>query len=199
MIDKGNMSGIIHGNLRRIFPCILNRNLPLVHFAAEEVDLSEDSKQWEVLSDNERHFISHVLAFFAASDGIVLENLAIRFMKEIQIPEARAFYGFQIAIENIHSGECKDVPLCNQPGILWFVSIKVKWSGFNFLPANQTRRILRAHCFPQRCIVYFLRHTSRIKGRKQGYSMQLKTSPASPRKPSGLCGGLTGTKPLECH
>ncbi|KAG6553498.1 hypothetical protein Mapa_004410 [Marchantia paleacea] len=72
-------------------------------WTAEEVDLSEDSKQWELLSDNERHFISHVLAFFAASDGIVLENLAIRFMKEIQIPEARAFYGFQIAIENIHS------------------------------------------------------------------------------------------------
>lgn len=72
--------------------------------AAEEVDLSADSKHWETLSDNERHFISHVLAFFAASDGIVLENLAVRFMKEIQVPEARAFYGFQIAIENIHSG-----------------------------------------------------------------------------------------------
>lgn len=55
--------------------------------AAEEVDLSADSKHWEALTDNERHFISHVLAFFAASDGIVLENLAIRFMKEIQIPE----------------------------------------------------------------------------------------------------------------
>jgi ribonucleotide reductase beta subunit family protein with ferritin-like domain len=55
--------------------------------AAEEVDLSADSKHWEALTDNERHFISHVLAFFAASDGIVLENLAVRFMKEIQIPE----------------------------------------------------------------------------------------------------------------
>lgn len=55
--------------------------------AAEEVDLSADLKHWEALTDNERHFISHVLAFFAASDGIVLENLAIRFMKEIQIPE----------------------------------------------------------------------------------------------------------------
>lgn len=72
-------------------------------WTAEEVDLSADIKHWESLSDNERHFISHVLAFFAASDGIVLENLAVRFMKEIQIPEARAFYGFQIAIENIHS------------------------------------------------------------------------------------------------
>jgi ribonucleoside-diphosphate reductase subunit M2 len=51
--------------------------------------------------------MQHVLAFFAASDGIVLENLAIRFMKDVQLPEARAFYGFQIAIENIHSGESK--------------------------------------------------------------------------------------------
>lgn len=77
--------------------------MTLIRNAAEEVDLSADIKHWESLSDNERHFISHVLAFFAASDGIVLENLAVRFMKEIQIPEARAFYGFQIAIENIHS------------------------------------------------------------------------------------------------
>ncbi|XP_076940871.1 ribonucleoside-diphosphate reductase small chain-like, partial [Bidens hawaiensis] len=58
---------------------------------------------WDALTDGERHFITHVLAFFAASDGIVLENLAGRFMKEVQIAEARAFYGFQIAIENIHS------------------------------------------------------------------------------------------------
>ncbi|CAK9205680.1 unnamed protein product [Sphagnum troendelagicum] len=72
-------------------------------WTAEEVDLSQDQKHWEALTSDERHFISHVLAFFAASDGIVLENLAVRFMKEIQIPEARAFYGFQIAIENIHS------------------------------------------------------------------------------------------------
>jgi len=72
-------------------------------WTAEEVDLSQDQKQWEELKADEKHFISHVLAFFAASDGIVLENLAVRFMKEIQIPEARAFYGFQIAIENIHS------------------------------------------------------------------------------------------------
>ena len=70
---------------------------------AEEVDLSADAKDWERLSEDEKHFVKHVLAFFAASDGIVLENLAGRFMKEIQLPEARAFYGFQIAIENIHS------------------------------------------------------------------------------------------------
>ncbi|KAL9229497.1 hypothetical protein vseg_004959 [Gypsophila vaccaria] len=73
-------------------------------WTAEEVDLSQDLRHWSTtLSDDERHFITHVLAFFAASDGIVLENLACRFMKEIQLPEARAFYGFQIAIENIHS------------------------------------------------------------------------------------------------
>ncbi|GIL67098.1 hypothetical protein Vafri_20541 [Volvox africanus] len=72
-------------------------------WTAEEVDLGDDMKHWEKLNDGERHFISHVLAFFAASDGIVLENLAIRFMKEVQLPEARAFYGFQVAIENIHS------------------------------------------------------------------------------------------------
>jgi ribonucleoside-diphosphate reductase subunit M2 len=73
-------------------------------WTAEEVDLQDDMKHWEKLTADEKHFISHVLAFFAASDGIVLENLGVRFMKEIQIPEARAFYGFQIAIENIHSG-----------------------------------------------------------------------------------------------
>ena len=72
-------------------------------WTAEEVDLSEDLKHWVKLNEDEQHFISYVLAFFASSDGIVLENLAVRFMKEIQIPEARAFYGFQIAIENIHS------------------------------------------------------------------------------------------------
>lgn len=72
-------------------------------WTAEEVDLSQDNRHWEMLSSDERHFIKHVLAFFAASDGIVLENLAGRFMKEVQVSEARAFYGFQIAIENIHS------------------------------------------------------------------------------------------------
>merc|ERR1712159_964200 len=72
-------------------------------WTAEEVDLSDDMKHWEGLTKDEKHFITHVIAFFAASDGIVLENLGIRFMGEVQIPEARAFYGFQIAIENIHS------------------------------------------------------------------------------------------------
>lgn len=72
-------------------------------WTAEELDLAHDHKDWEKLSDNERHFISHVLAFFAASDGIVNENLAMNFSSEVQSAEARCFYGFQIAIENIHS------------------------------------------------------------------------------------------------
>jgi len=69
----------------------------------EEVDLSKDTKDWQKLSPDEKHFISMILAFFASSDGIVLENLAIRFMGEVQLSEARAFYGLQIAMENIHS------------------------------------------------------------------------------------------------
>ena len=70
---------------------------------AEEIDLSKDTAHWESLTNQERYFISMILAFFAASDGIVLENLAARFMGEVQLSEARAFYGFQIAMENIHS------------------------------------------------------------------------------------------------
>jgi ribonucleotide reductase beta subunit family protein with ferritin-like domain len=70
---------------------------------AEEIDLSKDMVHWEKLTDNERHFIKMILAFFAASDGIVLENLGMRFMSEVQLSEARAFYGFQIMMENIHS------------------------------------------------------------------------------------------------
>jgi ribonucleotide reductase beta subunit family protein with ferritin-like domain len=72
-------------------------------WTAEEIDLSQDQKDWERLTDAEQHFVKHVLAFFAASDGIVNENLADNFSTEIQIPEARAFYGFQMAMENIHS------------------------------------------------------------------------------------------------
>jgi len=73
-------------------------------WTVEEVDLSKDMNDWEYrLNDEEKYFISHVLAFFAASDGIVNENLVERFSSEVQIPEARCFYGFQIMIENIHS------------------------------------------------------------------------------------------------
>lgn len=72
-------------------------------WTAEEIDLAPDEKDWNTLTDEEKHFIEMVLAFFAASDGIVSENLAVRFMKEVQLPEARCFYGFQLAMENIHS------------------------------------------------------------------------------------------------
>jgi len=70
---------------------------------AEEIDLSKDLNHWQSLSQEEKYFISMILAFFAASDGIVLENLGARFMNDVQVAEARAFYGFQIAMENIHS------------------------------------------------------------------------------------------------
>jgi ribonucleoside-diphosphate reductase beta chain len=73
-------------------------------WTAEEIDLSVDLHDWEnKLAEDEKYFIKHILAFFAASDGIVNENLAVHFMNEVQYPEARCFYGFQIMIENIHS------------------------------------------------------------------------------------------------
>jgi ribonucleoside-diphosphate reductase subunit M2 len=72
-------------------------------WTAEEVDMTADVRQFAALTPNERHFLTHVLAFFAASDGIVNENLLLNFSNEVQLPEARCFYGFQIAIENIHS------------------------------------------------------------------------------------------------
>ena len=72
-------------------------------WTVDEIDLAQDKKDWATLKPDEQHFLKHVLAFFAASDGIVLENLAQRFTTEIQIPEARAFYGFQMMMENIHS------------------------------------------------------------------------------------------------
>jgi ribonucleoside-diphosphate reductase beta chain len=72
-------------------------------WTTEEVDLSQDLVDWEKLSHDEKHFVKHVLAFFAASDGIVNENLVLNFMHEVTAPEARCFYGFQIAMENIHA------------------------------------------------------------------------------------------------
>jgi ribonucleoside-diphosphate reductase beta chain len=72
-------------------------------WTAEEIDLAQDITDWEKLNDKEKHFISHVLAFFAASDGIVGENLALRFYGDVKIPEARVFYGFQLMMEGIHS------------------------------------------------------------------------------------------------
>ena len=73
------------------------------YWSSEEVSLEEDRRDWEKLTPDERHFISHVLAFFASSDGIVNENLVGRFMNEVQFQEARMFFGFQIAMENIHN------------------------------------------------------------------------------------------------
>jgi len=69
----------------------------------EEIDLTSDLQDWDNLSPNKQHFVSHVLTFFAASDGIVNENLSGNFATEVTSPEARCFYGFQIAVENIHS------------------------------------------------------------------------------------------------
>jgi ribonucleoside-diphosphate reductase beta chain len=72
-------------------------------WTAEEVDLTNDIRDWETLTDNEKYFIKNVLSFFAASDGIVNENLAENFYREVQYPEAKFFYGLQLAMENIHS------------------------------------------------------------------------------------------------
>ena len=74
-----------------------------VFWTPEEIDLSKDMKDWEKLTDNERHFVKHILGFFAGSDGIVMENLATRFMREIQVPEAKFFYACQNLMEAIHS------------------------------------------------------------------------------------------------
>lgn len=92
-----------------IFPIVHNeiweyyKKAEASFWTAEEIDLSHDLKDWENLNDGERHFISHVLAFFAASDGIVNENLAVDFISKVQYAEAKCFYGFQIMIENIHA------------------------------------------------------------------------------------------------
>jgi ribonucleoside-diphosphate reductase beta chain len=74
-----------------------------VFWTAEEIDLAQDFTDWEKLNDGEQHFVKHVLAFFAASDGIVNENLAENFVSEVQYTEAKFFYGFQIMMENVHS------------------------------------------------------------------------------------------------
>jgi len=73
------------------------------YWTVEEIDMETDRRQWPTLTDDERHFITHVLAFFASSDGIVNENLCARFSNEVQVPEARAFYAFQMAIESVHN------------------------------------------------------------------------------------------------
>lgn len=72
-------------------------------WTAEEIDLQQDLTDWERLNEGEKYFVKNVLAFFAASDGIVNENLAENFLKEVQYTEAKFFYGFQVMMENIHS------------------------------------------------------------------------------------------------
>ena len=74
-----------------------------VFWTPEEIQLTKDKNDWMKLTDNEKYFIEHILAFFAGSDGIVIENLGKRFMTDIEIPEVRAFYSFQMFIENVHS------------------------------------------------------------------------------------------------
>tara|TARA_B110001469_G_scaffold61203_1_gene58730 strand:+ start:182 stop:1171 length:990 start_codon:yes stop_codon:yes gene_type:complete len=101
LTESGNryvLLPIQHNNLFNLYKKALAS-----FWTVEEVDLSKDMNDWYKLSKDEQHFIKNILAFFAGSDGIVLENLAVRFMSEIKCSEAMCFYGFQIAMENIHS------------------------------------------------------------------------------------------------
>lgn len=104
-------------------------------WSAEEIDLSKDWSDWEKLSENERHFIKHVLAFFAGSDGIVNENLSVRFMNDIKPQEAKSFYGFQIAMENIHCVS-KDTLIYTSNGYFQIDKLAGQtvnvWNGKNF-------------------------------------------------------------------
>ena len=111
-----------------------------VFWTAEEIDLTNDLNDWNALTDNERFFLENVLAFFAASDGIVLENLLNRFMNEIKLPEARCFYTFQAMMENIHSevysllidtyikDTVKKHKLLNSIDTIPWVKIKADWA-----------------------------------------------------------------------
>ncbi len=97
--DRFVLFPIVHNDIWHLY-----KKAEASFWTAEEIDLSPDLLDWNnKLNDEEKYFIKHVLAFFAASDGIVNENLAVNFMREVQYPEARCFYGFQIMMENIHS------------------------------------------------------------------------------------------------
>ena len=89
---------IIHNNLYQLY-----KKAESSFWTVSEIDLSKDLNDWEKLNNDEQHFIKSIIGFFAGSDGIIMENLASRFMNEIQIPEARAFYSYQIFNESIHS------------------------------------------------------------------------------------------------
>lgn len=96
--------------------CAIRLMSMIAHVRSPHADLQNDLTDWEKLNSNEQHFIKHILAFFAASDGIVNENLCERFASEVQLPEARCFYGFQIAMENIHSETYRCEGLCATRG-----------------------------------------------------------------------------------
>ena len=98
-LDRFVLFPIVHSDIWEMY-----KQHAASFWTAEEIDLAEDLSDWETkLNDDERHFLKHVLAFFAASDGIVNENLVVNFSNEVQWAEARAFYGFQIMMENIHA------------------------------------------------------------------------------------------------
>jgi len=111
-MNNNNQEQILRENKNRfvLFPLKyhdiweLYKQAQMSNWTAEEIDLAQDLTDWnERLNHDEKHYIKNVLAFFAASDGIVNENLAENFLKEVQYPEAKCFYGFQIAMENVHS------------------------------------------------------------------------------------------------
>ena len=108
-------------------------------WTAEELDLAHDHKDWANMTPNERHFVTHILAFFAASDGIVNENLAMNFSSEVQSAEARCFYGFQIAIENIHSEVTLTLAVCPPPRLLLLIPPSASSSATCLNPPRCTR------------------------------------------------------------
>ena len=97
-VDRFTMFPIRHADMWQMY-----KKAVASFWTAEEVDLQDDVKHWKTLTDDERHFVSHVLAFFSSSDGIVMENLAARFLTDVDVPEARAFYSYQMFIETVHS------------------------------------------------------------------------------------------------
>lgn len=122
-------------------------------WTAEEVDLSKDMDDWEKLNKNEQHFIKNILAFFAGSDGIVNENLSARFMNDVKIPEAKAFYGFQIAMENVHC-VAPDTEILTKEGYTTIMNLANKttdvWNGKEFstvlvVKTSESSHVLKVH------------------------------------------------------
>lgn len=154
---------------------------------AEEIDLSKDVNDWNNLNDNQRFFIKNILAFFAGSDGIVLENLGLRFFQEIEIPEVRCFYGFQIAMENIHSetysllidkyitDENEKKHLFNAIDTIPCVASKAKWAEkwINDKESNFATRLIAFACVEgiffsgSFCAIYWLKNQGLMPGLTQ--------------------------------